>query len=307
MPELVQQIVQEFNQGKTSCSWIICGPKGIGKKSLVSQVAQNLLGSTPSHLLMGLKWVECGLTEDAKKTLQKVIQTGDIIPQESEFEKKSEITIDELRSGLNFISLKSTLPCKILAISLAEEMNENTQNALLKTLEEPFEKTLIFLLSENQNKLLPTILSRCKQIVMHTLTDDEMRQQISKDYPTCEDVSLVVKLSDGMPGIARMICENQGLKLYNDFLSFLCPVENLNILELSDFLQTKNKAERTLLSHYILKFLYQQGQTNNLEQANHLSLLYSWAESQFLKTKSLYLDDKQVLLNIFLKIAENLK
>lgn len=307
MSEVSQQIIQEFKAGKTSSSWLICGPKGIGKKALVNQIAGELLGQNPTYLISGLKWVECGLTEEAKKTFQKAIQSGETIDADLEMDKKSEITMDEMRQGLDFIALKSTLPCKILAISLAEEMNENVQNALLKTLEEPFERTLIILLSENPNKLLPTILSRCKRIVLHTLKESEMKAFIQKNYPTCENISLVIQLSDGMPGMAQLICENKGWELYEKLLSFFCPVENLNVSELTNFLQSKTKEEVKLLCHFVLKFLYNQAQTNHIKQANDFSLLYSGAERQFAKMKNLYLEPSQVLSDLILRIAETLQ
>lgn len=306
MSEIAQRIIHQFQSGHTSMSWLIIGPKGVGKKRLVKEVAQTLLGSNQGTQIAAVKWVECGLTDKAKKAFQEATMAGEQVQDDPSLEKKNEITMEEIRAGLNFVSLKSTLPCKILVVSLAEEMNENVQNALLKTLEEPLEKTLIFLLSENPNRLLPTILSRCQRIVLHALSKGALEKELRQEFPFCQDIEKIVRLSEGMPGIARMICELDGLSVYNRINSFLGPLENLDTLELLNFLQELPKEQLPLLKHFILDFLYHCAQTNSLEKAQQFSSLYSWAESQFVKADALYLDKPQVFMDIILKIAEKL-
>ncbi len=306
MSEVAQQIIHQFQSGHTSMSFLITGVQGVGKKKLVEEVAQVLLGKTQGALISGIKWVECGLTEEAKKAFQKAVAAGETLPDEVELEKKNEITMEEIRSGLNFISLKSTLPCKILVISLAEQMNENVQNALLKTLEEPLEKTLIFLLSENPNRLLPTILSRCQRIVLHPLSHQDLEAELKRAYPHIQDLSKVIQLSHNLPGVAKDICALDGLALYEQLGAFLCPLENLNIPELLKFLQDLPKEKTGLLKHFLLHFLYQCAQSNDLEKSQRFSRLYSWAEDKFAKMEGLYLDKSQVFMSVLLKIAETL-
>ena len=55
---------------------------------------------------------------------------------------------------------------KVLVVWMAERMNLSTANTLLKTLEEPAEKTLILLVAENRDRLLSTIISRVQQVVV---------------------------------------------------------------------------------------------------------------------------------------------
>ncbi len=304
MSKIIQEILNQYHQNHTSKSFLIVGPRGIGKKELVNEIGQSFFGNKPADLLAGLKWIECGLTEESKKTLQKKIGSGELPPEQQELDYKTEITVDELKSGLDFLALKSVLPCKILAISLAEEMNENAQNALLKTLEEPYEKTLIFLLSENPHRLLPTILSRCQRIVLHSMTEAELSSYIQKNFPQITDVEQVVQLSDGIPGIAKMICQNNGVELYQQLSQFLCPVSCMDIPNLFAFFQNFSKDELTLVSHFILHFLRHNAFIHQTNQANKFSSLYSWVEDRLILTESLYLDKQQILIDVILKIAE---
>ena len=144
------KIISSYKTGKTAQSWIISGPEGIGKRKIVDEVVKALLGERAGDISAGLKIIECGLTEEAKKAVQKAILDGQTPDEEEIKKKKSEITVEDIRSGIDFLSLKSTLPCRILVISLADDMNEKAQNTLLKTLEEPYDKSLILLISENR-------------------------------------------------------------------------------------------------------------------------------------------------------------
>lgn len=61
---------------------------------------------------------------------------------------------------------------KVFIIIDAETMNDESSNALLKTLEEPHEDTLLILTTSNPDALLPTLVSRCQHIRFDSLSDD---------------------------------------------------------------------------------------------------------------------------------------
>ena len=306
MTDYIQQICQSFLDTSKAMSYLIVGANGVGKRALIDSVAQKLLGQ--QAMASGFKILECGLTEEAKKKIQKDILEGRSVEQTSDDDKKNEITVDDVRSAMTFLALKTTLPCKILVISLAEQMNPNAQNALLKTLEEPFEKTLIFLLSENPAKLLPTILSRCQKIYLHPVSLPELVGQIQQQYPDIQNPEIVAELADGLPGIAREICENDGLNLYNRLGCFFIPVRQQNISDVLNFAQetAKDKHQWHLVCFFILKFLNYQAVHHSLDEAQSYITLYTKTESLIRKTDSLYLDKAQVLSDILLNISEHL-
>ena len=206
---LDDKIISSYKAGKTAQSWIISGPEGIGKHKIVDEVTRALLGGRAGDLSAGLKIIECGLTEEAKRAVQKAILDGQTPDEEDLARKKSEITVEDIRSGIDFLSLKSTLPCRILVISLADQMNEKAQNTLLKTLEEPYDKSLILLISENIERLLPTIRSRCQKMFLPALSVAELKKRLLLEYPNISDLDKVAEISEGIPGIAQKIIENE--------------------------------------------------------------------------------------------------
>lgn len=307
MSDNVQKICQRYLKEQTPMSFLIVGGKGLGKGELVHSIAEKLLGE--QGIITGFKVLECGLTEEAKKQIQKEILEGKAVNLSDESERKSEITVEDVRQAMSFLSLKTTLPCKILVVSLAEQMNVNAQNALLKTLEEPFEKTLIFLLSENPAKLLPTILSRCQKIYLHPMTKKELLGYIQNKYPQQENTQWIADVSEGVPGIAEAICNYDGLVLYKRLSHFFVPIQKLDIAEVLAFSQeiSKDVHQYNLTTHFILKFVRDQAMAAPIDFGKKMTELHAWIESLIRKVDSLYLDKAQVLSDIIFKIAEQYK
>ncbi|MEK7559166.1 MAG: hypothetical protein AAB521_02565 [Patescibacteria group bacterium] len=102
--------------------------------------------------------------------------------------------VRKLQKNLFFKPLRGE--SKALIINAFRGITLESQNALLKILEEPPLSTFIFLIVENENILLPTILSRCKII---KLEEDKVLEEIN-----LEDIENLIK---------DLISENVGIKL----------------------------------------------------------------------------------------------
>ncbi|MBE6446116.1 MAG: hypothetical protein E7021_01755 [Alphaproteobacteria bacterium] len=306
MSDYIQSICDSYTQNPRAMTWMIVGGAGMGKMDTVRLIAQKLLGQ--QGMASGFKVLECGLTEEAKKKIQKEILEGRSVESISDEDKKSEITVEDIRQTMGFLSLKTSLPCKILVVSLAEQMNINAQNAFLKTLEEPFDKTLIFLLTENPARLLPTILSRCQKIYLHPMSVSELTTKINQDYPEEENAQWIAEVSDGMPGIANKIIQNNGVQLYERLKGFLIPLNQLNLSLVFSFSKevSKDSVQWDLTIHFIQRFLNEQAFSNSLNEAQKYTKLYDWVQSLTRKSDSLYLDKAQVITDIILKISETL-
>ena len=102
---------------------------------------------------------------------------------------------------------------KIIIINPADAMNRATANALLKTLEEPPEQSMVLLLSHRPENLPITIRSRCQRIDFHPATDslahDWLQQQLGENTVSTE---LLLRLSNGGPLKALRLIENEQLQ-----------------------------------------------------------------------------------------------
>jgi len=160
-----------------------------------------------------LKFLNCSDSDKEKKPCQTCKNCRDIeknqypdvfliTPQEKE------IRISQIRDLQWNISLKPYLSSiKAVVIDQAHLMNPDAQSSFLKTLEEPKGSTIIILISEYPDMLLPTIRSRCETIKFYPVEKKEMLEFLAKN-----------KISrEGMAGGKGIFFDNPGSVM--EFLS----------------------------------------------------------------------------------------
>lgn len=87
---------------------------------------------------------------------------------------------------------------KVFIILEAEKMNDESANAFLKTLEEPTPDTLFILISQRQEALLPTIVSRCQVIRFDSLSETDILNALVNQYDVKENDALAAaRLANG--------------------------------------------------------------------------------------------------------------
>jgi len=93
----------------------------------------------------------------------------------------STIGVDQIRTVSRFFEKTAQLGLnQIVIIQDAEKMTESAANALLKTLEEPTANSYILLLVNDEQRLMPTIISRCRHIQIRPPVGDDLFKQISQ-------------------------------------------------------------------------------------------------------------------------------
>lgn len=163
----------------------------------------------------------------------------DILILEREL-KKQNIEVKHTRDFISQLSMSSyEYPFKLGFIPSAHHLNVQSQNALLKTLEEPLQKRYLILGTISKNKLLPTILSRSTILNINrnlTETTDSvsLRQEIVSLYEDCLKSSLPQRLEKG-----QAWSEGKTEKI-NEFFEFIIPELHKNLVE-----SVKNKKIKT--------------------------------------------------------------
>ena len=104
-------------------------------------------------------------------------------------ESSESIKIDEIRGMQERIAEKPiTSSKKVYLINNAEQMTQEAQNCLLKTLEEPPDFITILLVANNENTILPTIKSRCTKIVFTEENVEELSEEEKERYKSLEKI-----------------------------------------------------------------------------------------------------------------------
>ena len=223
---------------------LICGDAGLGKRALADELAASILcqerdaeghacgtcrscrllvaGSHPDRI-----FVSFGLRDDGKP--------------------RSEIIIEQIRALSQRLSLSSQFGgMQVVLIDPADKMNTSAANALLKTLEEPSQSTIIVLVSDAPSRLPATIRSRCQRIDVHTPP-----RAIAMDWLLAGGVSpdsaaegLAAAL--GNPGKAMRAINDDSVKLRGECRKDLIALRNrrCSALVLADAWSADRPAER---------------------------------------------------------------
>jgi DNA polymerase III subunit delta' len=142
-------------KGRLHHGYLFVGPAGIGKRTIAMALAQAVhCGETHSEGCG--RCADCVRISDGNHPDVRVVQP---------LEGKKEISIQQVREierELRYRSFGGRR--KITIVDPAGAMNASAQNALLKTLEEPPENSLIILIAPNMGELLPTLRSRCLRL-----------------------------------------------------------------------------------------------------------------------------------------------
>lgn len=111
---------------------------------------------------------------------------------------------------------------RVVIISEADMMNQQAQNAFLKTLEEPNPNTLLILTSSNSTRLYPTILSRCQEIRFDLLSSEEIAQALTtRNNIPKEQAEFLSRLAGGSYSYALSLTGEDVKQMRNEIVSFL--------------------------------------------------------------------------------------
>ena len=196
-----KQLNNLFETGRVPHAIMLHGAKGIGKRLIAEVFARRLLCGESKDLAANREL----LTYDENHILYPQIEacsTPDYLLIEPE-EGKKLIAVETVRKALKKLSLSSDGQ-RILIIDAVDQMNPNSANALLKTLEEPGQGVHIILIAHSLSRLLPTIVSRCRQFRVSNLSNDEVDTVLKVEIPekSAVEIDILVELANGCPGEA---------------------------------------------------------------------------------------------------------
>jgi len=159
-------------------SMLFCGPRGVGKRRTARVLAQALNCLNSKDDACG----ECGPCRAIEAGNRKNKRGSFPDVQEIEIrEDKTEIIIDQMRELRAQAYLKPMVGRRrVFIVTAADTMEDEAANALLKILEEPPLFTHIILLSENSEKILPTIKSRCQILTFLPISDEEIEKALQE-------------------------------------------------------------------------------------------------------------------------------
>ena len=158
-------------------AWLIHGLSGIGKRQFALAAAAALLCEAPVQRIacgqcQACRWVAAGNHPDFRRVRPEAVavEEGEVPEETSAAAKKNpsrEIRVEQLRALSGWFGTATHRGgWRVAVIYPAEALNVFTANALLKVLEEPPPRTLFLLTADAPDRLLPTIVSRCRRLAL---------------------------------------------------------------------------------------------------------------------------------------------
>jgi len=198
-------------------AYLFVGPDGIGKRTAAIAVAKAVHCEERIEDFCGI-CVNCARISDGNHPDVRLIQP---LPD------KKEISIQQIREierELNFRSFSGNR--KIAIIDPATLMNLSAQNALLKTLEEPPQNSLIVLIAPNSGGLLPTVRSRCVRLSFAPLRRQEVATYLSSQTATTPDhAESLAAMSMGSIGVALKLKKEELFEKQKEWVRVLSSLQ----------------------------------------------------------------------------------
>ncbi len=200
-PEALALIKHSCRAGNLAHAYLLVGAPHIGKMTLALDIAR--------ALNCEVKDAPCGECQSCRRIFEgkhadiRVVSLNSV-RDSADMKARVEIGIDDIRD----LQHNASLPpfegkYKVFIIDGAEYMSTEAANCLLKTIEEPPPQVIILILTAEESRLLPTVVSRCQRLELKPMLAKEIEKILTESYGVdAHKADLLARLSQGCLGCA---------------------------------------------------------------------------------------------------------
>ena len=225
--QIIEHLKTAIEMGKVSHAYILNGPDLSGKMMIAEAFARALLCEKQDP-------DGCGECRSCRQSDDR--NNPDIIYVKHD--KPNTISVDDIRTQLNndIVIKPYSNQYKIYIVNEAEKMNQQAQNALLKTIEEPPAYAVIMLLTTNADSFLQTIRSRCITLNLKSVKNDVIKSYLmtEKKIPDYQ-ADVCAAFAQGVVGKAIKLASSDDFnELKESALSLIKRLDDIDLYEMGE-------------------------------------------------------------------------
>lgn len=258
--KIKQMLQNSISSNSLLHSYMFIGADGIGKRMLAKEFAQMILCEKKTSS------IPCGICPSCIEFLSN--NHPDYMEIDADDGKS--IKIDQIRFLQEKIAEKPIISHnKVYIINNSDTMTKESQNCLLKTLEEPPEYAIIILIVSNDNQMLNTIKSRCTKLNFSPLSNEEIMQYFNLRHLDSNFNTNILKLCGG--SISKAIELHNEVSQYNSLDNLLNTFYTSNIIDIwnnSDILYKSKDNIQHLLEYMNIVYMNKLLETKDVKYIN---------------------------------------
>jgi DNA polymerase-3 subunit delta' len=312
-------LLDAYRAGRMPHAWIIGGPEGVGKATLAWRLARFLLANPdpPSANVQRAQALNVDPTSPASRQIA-ALSSSDVALLRRQWNDKvkklyTEIRVDEVRAAMRiFQHAAGGNGWRIAIIDSADELNRNAANAFLKMLEEPPPRSLFLLIAHRPGRILPTIRSRCRLLMLEPLTEEEVIRALldmKLDYARRE-IEAAAKRAGGSVKDALRLLEGESGQFdagVQNLLAHLPKIDWRDIHALADAVTGRNNeaAYESLMANVFayLDRSVRDGGARGPARLQPYAVAWEKVLDAARETEVLNLDKRPLVLSIFAELA----
>jgi DNA polymerase III subunit delta' len=313
-------LLAAYRSGRIPHAWLIGGAAGIGKATLAYRMARFVL-THRDPLAPSVQQAETLAVDPPDPVARQVAvgAHGGLLVLERGLNDRgvlrTVITVDETRETISFFGSTAAVEgWRVCIVDTVDELNPNAANALLKILEEPPQQSLFLLVSHAPSRVLPTILSRCRKLLLRPLDpDDVIRAASAAAEMAPGDPALLEAATAAEGSVARALnlLGGDALKLQQKTAALLATLPQVDPRELHALGDALGLSDRVALAAFtegVERWISDQLHTGdpnaNLPRLARLAEVWEKIVLAARDTESYNLERKPLVFSVFSMLAE---
>jgi DNA polymerase-3 subunit delta' len=256
-----QALLDAYRGGLIPHAWLIGGESGIGKATLAYRMARFVLAhpDPAAPAVQNAGSLEVSRDHPVARRIASQAHSDLLVLRRVINEKTnklfSEIRVEDVRRSVSFFgSTAGEGGWRVAVVDPVEDLNKSGENALLKVLEEPPPRALLLLVSHVPGRVIPTIRSRCRKLILRPLALEDVARAAAAALGEVEptpDILAAAEAADGSVARALMFLERDALELRRQVLAALERLPQIDLRALHALADQLAGTEAETLSAFV--------------------------------------------------------